>query len=289
MLDKRLARISIGLALESAITNGMDIEVLLGLYSDPTLEGARILHYRLITSPRHNDREVAIWLEPILEKAPSVANPKALAVEMRKMELLLYLLINRSADARQDVNDWMNYVANAAESLTDGYWIDAKILLSQALEISQSASIERLKSDAELTHELDVLQRATSSYFAEVIAYPLRLAIPETRIGAVSKVQEILLDLMRMHYRYEEKQRDDKVSTAIRRLKTAIQYLMNETRKVDLALQEINIASQYLAMSENSATDRRKREVILECDRRIRELTQTGDIQEAEFRETHQR
>lgn len=279
-MDKRLAKISIGLAFESAITNGIEVEILLGLYSDPTLEEARMLHHRLIASRRHYDREVAIWLELILEKAPSKANPRALAVEMRKMEFLLYLLINRASDAGQEVNDWMNYIANAAESLTDGYWIDAKILLSQALEISQSTSIDRLKSDAKLTYELDVLQRATASYFTEVIAYPLRLAIPETRIGAILKVQEILLDLMQMHYQDEEKQRDEKVGTAIRRLKTAMQYLMNETRKVDLALQEINIASQYLAMGGDNAADRKKRKVILECDRRIRELMQADDIQE---------
>jgi len=273
-LDRRLVRISVGLALQSAIPRGIELKALLDLYLNPNLEEASQLHSRLMASRRHGDREVGFWLEPVLEPRPTMPDHGRLAAEMRKMEFLLYELINRAGEARQDINDWMDYISNAIESLTDGFWIDAKILLSQALEISQSESVERAKSDPSLRYEIDVLQRATAEYFQEVRAYPLKLAIPEERLETLLKVQEILLDLMQIQIRKEPAQKE-MLAIAIRRLNTAVRYLMNKDKTTEAARQEVRLAFEYLKGSESKVSDEGSRRVVHQLGERMKELIGT--------------
>ena len=273
-MDRRLLKISVGLALQSAIPRGIELEALHALYSNPNLEEASQLHSRLMVSGRHGDREVGFWLEPVLEPRPATPDHGRLAGEMRKMEFLLYELINRAGEARQEINDWMDYISNAIESLTDGFWIDAKILLSQALEVSQSESVERTKSDPSLRYEIDVLQRATAEYFQEVRAYPLKLAIPEERLETLLKVQEILLDLMQIQIRKEPAQKE-MLAIAIRRLNTAVRYLMNKEKTAEAARQEVRLAFEYLKGSEGKLSDEGSRRLAHQLGERMKELIDT--------------
>lgn len=281
-MDKRLVKITVGLALQSAIAHGREVETLFALYSEPNLEKAQRLHDKLMMSRSHYDREVAIWLEPLLELGPFKSDPKGLVAEMRKMEFLLYVLINRAGDAQREVNDWMNYIANAAESLAEGFWIDAKILLSQALEISQSASVEHLKSDPSLRYEVDILQRATASYFGEIRTYPLKLAIPEERLETILRVQEIILDLMQMQYREKHEEDDEVIGIAIRRLNTAIRWLMNKDKELSAAEQEVKLASEHLDEKKSKVADKGRRKLIYECSEKMKELIETrGSLTES--------
>jgi len=273
-LDRRLLRISLGLALQSAIPRGIEVEALLALYSNPNLDEVSELYGRLMASGRHGDREVGFWLEPVLELRPATPDHGRLAAEMRKMEFLLYELINRAGEARQEINDWMDFISNAIESLTDGFWIDAKILLSQALEISQSESVERTKSDPSLRYEIDVLQRATAEYFHEVRDYPLKLAIPEDRLETLLKVQEILLDLMQIQIRKEPAKKEMLV-IAIRRLNTAMRYLMNKDKTVEAARQEVRLALECLMGSESKVSDEGNRRLVHQFGERMKELIET--------------
>ncbi len=271
-MDKRLAKIAIGLALQTAIPHGREIETLLTLYSDPDLEKARKLHDKLAVSCSHYDREVAIWLETLLEHGPFESDLKALVAIMREMESVLYFLINQVGEAQREVNDWMNYVANAAESLADGFLIDAKIFLSQALEVSQSPTVERLKSDPSLRRKLDILQRATAEYSEETRNHPSKLTIPEDRLETILRVQEILLDLMQTYYRGRREEDDETVGVAIRRLNTAMRYLMNKDKGLEAARQEVQLASEYLSEQKSRVVDERKRELAHKCSERMKEF-----------------
>lgn len=273
--DKTLAKIVVGLALQSAIPHRCEIETLLTLYSDPDLEKARRLHDKLASSRSHYDREAAIWLQPLLEQGPFESDPKALVATMREMESVLYFLINQVGEAQREVNDWMNYVANATESLADGFWIDAKIFLSQALEVSQSPGIERLKSDPSLRRKLDILQRATARYFEEMWKHPSELTIPEDRLETMLKVQKILLDLMQAYYRERCEESDEVVGVAIRRLNTAMRYLMNKDKSLEAARQEVQLASEYLGERMSLVVDERTRELVRRCSERMKEFIET--------------
>ena len=274
-MDERLAKIGVGLALQSAIPHGCEIETLLTLYSDPDLEKAQRLYDKLAASRSHYDREVAIWLETLLERSPFESDPKFLVSTMREMESVLYFMINQVGEAQRAVNDWMNYVANAAESLADGFWIDAKIFLSQALEVSQSQTIEQLKSDPILRRKTDILQRATAQYFEEMWKHPSKLTIPEDRFETILKVQEILLDLMQAYYQGTWKENKEAVGSAIRRLNTAMRYLMNKDKSLEVVEQEVQLASEHLSGKMSQVVDERKSELVDKCTERMKELIRT--------------
>lgn len=237
-MDERLVKVVVGLALECALVNRRDSRLLFSLYSDADMDRVKELHDRLIASSDHYDREVAIWLEPVIELGTLKSNPGGLVAEMRKMEFVLNTLIHRSGEAQREVNNWMNYIANAAHSLEDGFWIDAKILLSRALQSSRRPSVEGLKADSRLRYEVDVLHAATASYFEEMKKYPLRLSVSEERLDAMLEVQDIMLELMHIHY-MEEQGEDSVISSSIYRLSTAIRYLMDEKRELMAAKREV--------------------------------------------------
>jgi hypothetical protein len=231
-----------GLALESALVSKMEAAPLAALYDKPDLARAIQLHDELLVSLDHREREAAIWLETGLDLGPLRHDPRGLAEEMREMEVVLGTLLNRSGEALREVNDWINLIANASQFILDGYWIDAKIFLSRALRHSQSPSVEALRAQHQLSHEVGVLQRATESYFEELKGYPLKLQVDGVKLQRLLLVQEVMLELMRMARGPEEVKPTGK---AVYRLSQAIRYLMGEGRQEDVG-KELRLASEYL-------------------------------------------
>ena len=271
-MDEQFARVVVGFALQAALASDCSTEALSSLYSQPKVESVRAIHDKLIESNRHCDREVAIWLEPVLDLDPLKADPKALESEMKKMELLLFFLINRAGSSSREVNDWMNYIANAAESLAAGFWIDAKILLSQALGISQSESIENLKSDPSFVREISILQGATASYFREIRTYPLKLNVPEARLQLILQTQGTMLDLMQIRDRKKPEGDNEVIMGAVRRLNRAIRFLMDEGKTLDLARQEVELASTHIDSELKDIAREEKCRRVHECNSRMKEL-----------------
>lgn len=242
-MDSRLIRIAVGLALETAIVHRRETEELTSLFSDPDQRKISKLHKRLTTSDDSYDREIAIWLELALESSPLKSDPRRLAAEMREMESVLLALISRRGRFEPEMNHWMNLIANAHQFLQDGYWIDAKIMLSRAVQVSKAASIEEIMSTPEYRYEIDVLQRASESYFEEVKRYPLRLNVPEESLEPIIQIQGVMLELMKKFYE-EGKGDDEALRSAIQRLSSAIRHLME--KKTMKAEQELSLASRYL-------------------------------------------
>lgn len=274
-MDDKFVKVVVGLALESALVLKRDIRTLIALYSDPDLGRAREIHDQLIESRDHYDRVVAIWLEPMLEFGPLKSDPKGLVKEMREMEFVLYLLTNRVGEAQREVNDWMNYIANASQSIEDDFWIDAKILLSRAVQSSQHPSVEKLKADPSLRYEVDVLQRATVSYFEEVKGYPLRLNVPEDRLEVVLMIQEIMFEMMQIHHGVEQGNYAEITRPQIHRLSTAIRYLMDAKKELEATKREVQLAAEYLEMRLNEIVDKEIRGLIGVYNEKIKELINT--------------
>lgn len=225
-MDERYLKIVAGLAYECSILHHVEVESLSRLYREPTLEGFRELHERLIDSPDYREREVAIWLEPALELGPMETPPERLAGEMREMEFLLLILTRKAGESWSIVNRWMDYIANAAISLLQGYWIDAKIYLNRALEVSRSVEVESLKRQPHLSYEVDVLQRATLEYFRELRRYPVRLSIPRSNVEPLLIIQAVLLEMMEDSYLRGVGGRP--LRESVYRLSSAIRHLMSE-------------------------------------------------------------
>ncbi|MBS7652659.1 hypothetical protein KEJ13_05965 [Candidatus Bathyarchaeota archaeon] len=273
-MDHRFKRFIVGLALESSLVNRCPIQGLQELYLEPVSERVRELHDRLIISERHREREVAIWLEPALDMGPLRYDPTRIVGEMREMEFLLYLLIRRAGEAQRDVNYWMDYISNAAQSLSDGFWIDAKIFLSRALQVSRRNTIEGLKMDPSLGYEVDILQKATLSYFREVLTYPIVLEAPEERLDTLLEIQGIMLDLMRIHYG-EGEGGSASYLRAIHILSALIRRLLNPRFTLEDAKADLKLALEYLEANLHEARGEEDRDRIREQRSRIEKLLES--------------
>ncbi len=227
-MDPRALKIAVGLALESAILSGAPTEDLAHLYSDPEPRAVRAQHLRLMESRDHRDREAGIWLQTGMELDPARTDPAGLAGELSRLEYLLYVLIPRAGDAQRTVNDWMNYTANAAQLLTDGFLVDAKIMLSRALHASRTPEVEGLKAYPGLSYEVGVFQEATASYYREAMGYPVGLRIPGELLDAALKLQEGLLELMRSRVRLEGPRENRLALGVVGGLSSSLRRLMEE-------------------------------------------------------------
>lgn len=225
-MDPRALKIAVGLALESVILSGAPTDALAPLYSDPEPQAVRALHLRLMESQDHRDREAGIWLQTGMDQASAGLDPAGLAGELSKMEYLLYVLIPRAGDAQREVNDWMNYTANAAQLITDGFWVDAKIMLNRALHVSQTPAVERLKAHPGLAYEVGVFQEATSSYYREAMGYPVGLQIPEEMLDAALKLQESMLEVMRNRVSVEGPRENQLILGIVSGLSSSLRRLM---------------------------------------------------------------
>ncbi len=273
-MDKRIVAIISGFALQSALNSDRSVDELASLYSNPDLATARRLYDRLVNSSCHSDREISIWLQQCIEQDSSRSDPKKLVADLKEMEFLLYVMLNRAGDAQNSVNDWLNYVVNAAESFADVFWIDGKILLSRALEVSQSESMERLKLDRSLAFEIDVLQRATMSCFREALTYPSKIAIPDGTIENILKVQAILLGILQFRHKRQGKIDEELFDTIAARLNAAIRDLMRGEKEAAAASQEMTLAVQYMNEKKDRISDHGTRKLIQESSSKIKELLQ---------------
>lgn len=270
--DEKLRRIVVGLAVECEIYNRRMNRELLRLYSNPDLGEIKALYDRLIVSEDHRDREVAIWLGLAVDLPPVKIDFRDLITELQEMEFILFHLLRRvDEEAQRDLSDWMNYLANAAYSLRDGFWLDAKSDMNRAVESSRRESVERIKMNARLRYEISLLQAETLRRFEELKGLPLSLDIPEERIDLVMGIQETLLKLMRRHYLDDVGKDYDLFPYVVQRLNSALRYALQRDLGIDRIRKEMELAMNYLRekgrmiSEEESAT--LARETLREIER----------------------
>jgi len=253
-MDESLVKIAVGLALENAIYNGQEIQDLTSLLAAPNHEKALKFHDRLVASDDHLERETAFFLQLGLDIGPLQGDPLSLAGEMQKMEHLLYAYLNKYGRAQKAMNDWLNYVANASQSIIDGYWTDAKILLSLAVQTSKEPTVEALKTKPELRYRIETLQGATASYFKELKGYPLKLKISDWSIEAILRIQEPLLEMLQNPNIVESKSEDEYAIKVVRGSHTAIKYLM-EKKESEAKREILNVEKLLERGMENLGDD----------------------------------
>lgn len=219
------------------------------------------------------DREVAFWLEPALEQTPVKMDVTGLIIELRGIEMELSTLFGRvGLDMLQDINDWLNYIANAGHSVEDGEWLNAKILMSQALQSSRAESIEKIKANISLRYTLEVLQGETLKCFDQIKKTPSTLKILEERLNVIIELQGILIELMRKYYLEGfDSRAGDLIRYPIQKLDIAIQYLMRFNVKTERAGQEVSLASEHLEEMMKETSDRK----TLELARKTYEMLKT--------------
>ncbi len=245
--EEKLRRLVVGLAVECEIYNRRRNPELLRLYSNPDPEEIKALYERLITSEDHRDREVAIWLGLAVELPPIKIDFRDLITELQEMEFILFHLLRRvDEEAQRDLSDWMNYLANAAYSLRDGFLLDAKSDMNRALESSKRESVERAKVNSRLRYEIELLQAETSRRFEELKNLPVSLDLPEERLDLLMGIQEALLKLMRRYYLDHIGRKYDLFPYVVQRLNSALRYAMRRDVEMERVGKEMELALIYL-------------------------------------------
>jgi len=263
----------VGLALKNELYNKRLNQTLFDLYTSPEIDGIKDLHDCLISSNDHFDREVAFWLELALQQPPVQIDLQDVNTELTEMEVLLYDLVLRvNPESQRSLNDWMNYIANVPQSIRDGRGIDAKILMSLAVQCSRKESIERIKRNPRFKYKIEILQKETSRLFEVIKRIPLRLLASEERLDALEKLQDILIDLLQ-RYDFERPQEgvSDLLRYPIQKLEASQRYLMRSDVKTDTAKNEVLIASKYLEQQMNDIPNK----INLEWMKRLLEKIQS--------------
>ena len=121
--DRRFQKVVVGLALENEFNNGYDNFLLRELYDNPSSEKINNLYKKYLTSNDNREKEVAFWLELGLPQEPTTFPDKVhLVNRIREMEAILYTLLGRAGpNISNNLNDWLNYIANAGESINAGF------------------------------------------------------------------------------------------------------------------------------------------------------------------------
>jgi hypothetical protein len=252
-----LNKVVVGLALKNEIYNRGVTQRLLDLYANPNLDAIKELHAQLLASTDHFDRNVAFWLSLALQDTPLSLNLRDINRELNEMEVLLYDLLWRvDAGSQSDLNNWMNYLANVPQSIQDGFAIDAKTLMSLALQSSQTEAIEQIKGNPSLRYKIEILQQETTRLFDVIKKIPLKLIIPEDRLDALVTLQDILIDLLRRHRSARSgSERNSLFRYLIPKLEASERYLIQSNVTTDKAKKEITLASGYLKDQIRNETD----------------------------------
>ncbi|MFP3951745.1 MAG: hypothetical protein ACLFVP_06380 [Candidatus Bathyarchaeia archaeon] len=138
-------------------------------------------------------------------------------------------------------------------------------MISRAVREAKKDGIEDLKSDPKLVRQIDILQRATLSYFNEIKEYPLTLEIQEEELEKLIIIQEAMLKLLRK-YRSGDIREEEKrfAKETVHRLSSSLRYLMEDS--TERSERDMNLASKYLDawISNRTDSDVKEMEKLLE-------------------------
>lgn len=272
--DEKLRLVIIGLAIESEFYNRRANPELQRLYSNPDLDEIKVLYNRLIASDDHRDRLVALWLGLTVGLPPFEFDLKDLITELQEMEFILFNMLRRVGEGLlRDLSDWMNHLANAAYSLRDGFWMDAKIDMNRALHSSRKESIERIKANPSWRYEIELLQAETLRRFQELRDFPATLDIPENSLDLVLEIQGVLLELMERCYLEPVGGGKALLLDVTRRLNTALRYAMREDIGLERAKKEMESALIYLKGRIEEISDEDTAALVKEAQRRMEALS----------------
>lgn len=271
---EKLRRVIVGLAMESEMYNRRANPELHRLYLNPDLEAINGLYGRLIASEDHRDREVALWLSLAVEKPPLGIDLQDLIKELDEIEFILFNLLRRVDETTQtDLGSWMNYIINTAQSIRDGFWMDAKIDMNLALHNSRKESVERIKANPHIGYEIRLLQTETSRRFTEIRDFHVTLDLPEERLDLILEIQSILLELMVRIYLELVREEAELLHPVAQRLNAALRYVLRRDIQLEQARNEIKLASSYLEEKSKEEFKEDTAALVREAQRRIEALS----------------
>ena len=235
-----------GFALIYDLWNERSTPELHVLYEQPTVEAFRQVHSVLQSSDDYRDREAAIWLMLALNMPEPRVDLQDTVNELQEMEFIIRRLLSRSGEAWQaDLNMWMDYLANAAIGLKDGFWLDAKMDLNRALSLATGRGIMGIPSTAGISHEISLLRNETRRLFLIVRDIPVRLNVPVERLDLVLNLQTLLMKAIALQMRRME-ETSEALAQAVRDINQALRQAMREGEKESSVMEQLRLVSSRL-------------------------------------------
>ena len=242
--DKRFQRIAVGLAIENGLQDGYEDRILDELYENPSSEKIAKTYRSMIGSNAPRERAVALWLELGLFQEPTTfPDTTELLRRINETEAILYSLLGQAAlSIAQPLNNWLNYVANTGESINTGFWMDAKVYMSRAVESADETLAKVGLADPKMLCDLDILRSETRRDYEELLKASFRLKLPEDVLNQILAVQEQLIGILRRLIN-EGKHRDAKLLfSLVDRLTIAERLLLQEKPDLHNAAESVTQA-----------------------------------------------
>jgi len=278
--DKRLLKLIVGLALESELYNDRENRQLRRLYSNPDLREIQSYYKRLVSSGSSYDREAAFWLEHALEQGSTSVDLSMLVVRLQQVEAILYSLLMEGAyDSSRDLNDWLNYVANAGESLKGNYLLDAKILVSRAMESSDRTLAAVDTRDPRRRYELGILKTETMKIFEELKTVHSKLTVVEELLEIHLKIQTALIELLTLLREGDgAKEAVEELHYSAQKLVSAQRLLLRSKKEVLRAGQEVALAQQYVGIGLEKSLNPEIKARLNKVLQQLRSLALEADV-----------
>jgi hypothetical protein len=248
--DRRFQRIAIGLAVENGLQNGYDDRTVDELYENPSSDKITKTYQRMISSNIQQEREIALWLELGLYQEPTTfPDMTELLRRIRETEAILYALLGHAGlSITQPLNNWLDYVANAGESINTGFWIDAKAYMGRAVEAADETLTKVGSADPKMLYDLDILRSETRRDYEELLKASFRLKLPEDALNQILVVQDLLIRILRRRIAEADNKSAELRRFILDRLTIAERSLLQEKPDMQNAVESV---TQAISQIEN--------------------------------------
>jgi hypothetical protein len=269
--DRRFQRIAIGLALENGLQNGYDDSTIDELYENPSSNKIAKTYRRMISSNTLQEREIALWLELGLYQEPTTfPDVIELLRRIREIEAILYALLGHAGlSMTQPLNNWLNYVANAGESINTGFWIDAKGYMGRAVEAADETLTKVGLANPKMLYDLDILRSETRRDYEELLKASFRLKLPEDALNQILAVQGILIRILRRRITEADQKSAELLLLISERLTIAERSLLQEKPDTQNAAESVTKA---ISQIENQVPTLQDETVRRGFERTLQEL-----------------
>ena len=269
--DRRFQKIAIGLAVENGLQNGYDDRTIDELHENPSSDKIAKTYRRMISSNIQQEREIALWLELGLYQEPTTfPDITELLRRIREIEAILYALLGHAGlSITQPLNNWLNYVANAGESINTGFWIDAKAYMDRAVEAADETLTKVGSADPKMLYDLDILRSETRRDHEELLKASFRLKLPEDALNQILVVQDLLIRILRRRVAEADHKSAELLLCISDRLTIAERSLLQEKPDMQNAVESV---TQAISQIENQIPTLQDETVRRGFERTLQEL-----------------
>lgn len=248
----RYNKIVVGLALVNVLHLRKADRNLVDVYGTPNTERIRELHDRLSTSTDGVDQETALFLSLALNGMPLEIDLHPVLVTLKEVEVLLFeFMWQVTGAAHRSLNDWYNYLVNASQSLQDGDFFDAKVLMNRAYHSAKRVTVDNTPSKYSIRGKIEILRKGTLDAFHKLREIPIRLRVPEARHEPVLEELDILIESLTLRWEHGEAEASSAFGNMMQKVNAALRSTIQGGDARDVII-EIGAATEMLKRWQNT-------------------------------------